>query len=309
MPVFDGEKVALRILEEEAKIFNLSELGFTSDQQEIILRNIAKPFGMILATGPTGSGKTTTLYTILDILNKREVNISTVEDPIEYRMRGINQTQVRPEIGLTFANGLRSLLRQDPDTLMVGEIRDNETAGLAIHAALTGHIVISTLHTNNAAGALPRLLDMKAEGFLIASTASLIIAQRLVRRLCPQNKLPYKLSDAEIHDLGKVVNLENILDILKNLKVVAPDATWGDITWYKPQPSKDCPDGYKGRVSIAECLEVTEKIRELIVKDASADEIGEEAVKQGMLTMQEAGFLAAAQGITSVEEVLRVTKE
>jgi type IV pilus assembly protein PilB len=309
MPVFDGEKAALRILEEEAKIFSLAELGFYDDQRELVSRAVAKPFGMILSTGPTGAGKTTTLYTLLKTLNTREVNIATVEDPIEYRIQGVNQTQIRPEIGLTFANGLRSLLRQDPNILMVGEIRDSETASLAIHAALTGHLVVSTLHTNNAAGALPRLLDMKAEGFLIASTVNLIIAQRLVRRLCPDSRAPYKLSEAEMADLKKSVDLDRMLAVLQKRNIVPATAGWRDITWYRAQSSSKCPDGYKGRIAIAEVLEVTDKIRDLIVRGETADVIERVARQEGMLTMQEAGFLAAAQGVTSIEEILRATRE
>ncbi|MFN7088537.1 MAG: GspE/PulE family protein, partial [Candidatus Paceibacteria bacterium] len=309
MPVFDGEKAELRILEEEARIFSLSELGLTQDQQEIVKQALKKPFGMILSTGPTGSGKTTTLYTLLQMLNTRAVNIATIEDPVEYRIPGVNQTQIKPEIGLTFANGLRSLVRQDPNILMVGEIRDNETAALAIHAALTGHLVLSTLHTNNAAGAIPRLIDMKAESFLIASTASLIIAQRLVRRLCPEIKVPYKLSLSELAELGKSVNILGLNEVFRKRGILGPRQTLESVTFYRPGHSKECPDGYKGRIGIFEVLAITDKIRGLIFKGASGDEIASQARSEGMLTMQEAGFLAAAQGITSIEEVLRVTKE
>lgn len=309
MPVFDGEKAAVRILPEEAKLFTFDELGFFPDQQEIIKRAIKRPFGLILATGPTGSGKTTTLYTILQLLNTREVNISTVEDPIEYRIPGVNQTQVRPDIGLSFANGLRSLLRQDPNILMVGEVRDNDTAALAIHAALTGHIVLSTLHTNNAAGAVPRLIDMKAEAFLIASTLSLIIAQRLVRKLCPESRIPYKLSPTELTELGKTVNVMGLNDVFRRRGVIGPNETIESVTFYRPGPSQACPDGYKSRIGIHEMIELSETIRNLIFRGASGDEIAGQARADGMLTMQEMGFIMAAQGITSIEEVLRTTKE
>jgi type IV pilus assembly protein PilB len=309
MPVFDGEKAALRILEEEARAFTLEELGFTAVQQERVRRAIGLPFGMILATGPTGSGKTTTLYTLLRMLNKREVNIVTAEDPVEYRLEGVNQTQVRPEIGLTFANALRSLLRQDPNIIMVGEIRDVETADLAVNAALTGHLVLSTLHTNDAPGALPRLLEMGVQGFLIASTVRLIIAQRLVRRLCEDGKAPYRLSEGEYRELKKSVDVPGIEEVLRKEGILASGQTMMDATWYRPGPSADCPDGYRGRIAVAEVLEVTESIRQLIFSGANADEIRDAARAEGMHTIQETGFLAAARGITSIEEVLRTAKE
>ena len=221
LPVYDGEKSVMRILHETSKGFTLESLGFHGEQLERLHHAIKRPLGMLLATGPTGCGKTTTLYTILDILNTPGVNISTIEDPIEYRIPRINQTQVKPEIGLTFANGLRSLVRQDPDIVMVGEIRDNETASLAINAALTGHLVLSTLHTNSAAGALPRLLEMKVEPFLIASTVNVITAQRLVRRLY-ENKTPYTLSPEELAELGKNVDLGRVLEFLKKERIAEP---------------------------------------------------------------------------------------
>ncbi len=309
LPVYDGEKIVLRLLPESAKGFTLETLGFSEENIEIIHRNIRKPTGMILATGPTGCGKTTTLYTILDILNTPKVNISTIEDPIEYRIPRINQTQVKPKIGLTFANGLRALVRQDPDIIMVGEIRDNETASLAINAALTGHLVLSTLHTNSSAGAMPRLIDMKAEPFLIASTLNIVIAQRLVRRLCPENREKYRLKPEEIKELERRADLKHILKILKQRKIIHSKTNWSNIEFYKAKPSKECPEGYKGRIGIHEVLEVTESIKELIVKRATSDEITEQAKKQGMITMLEDGFIKAAQGITSIEEILRVTKE
>ena len=214
----------MRLLPESNKGYSLEDLGFHGEALEVLHKNIKKPLGMILATGPTGSGKTTTLYTTLSILNVPGVNISTIEDPIEYRMLRVNQTQVRPDIGFTFANGLRSLVRQDPDIIMVGEIRDTETASLAVNAALTGHLVLSTLHTNSASGALPRLLDMKVEPFLIASTVNIMIGQRLVRKLYKE-KEKYFLSDAETKELSKDVNLDRVLDFLKAEKIVSPKAT------------------------------------------------------------------------------------
>lgn len=308
LPVSEGEKVVMRLLVENAKGFTLEKLGFLSDQLDLIHRAIRKTTGMILATGPTGSGKTTTLYTILDILNTPDVNISTVEDPVEYRIPRINQTQVRPEIGLTFANGLRTLLRQDPDIIMVGEIRDEETASLAVNASLTGHLVLSTLHTNSAAGALPRLLDMKVEPFLIASTVNVITAQRLLRTLC-EEKEEYTLSLNEVESLSKQVDLKRVLEILKREKVVSASATIEKIKWARPKKSDDCPDGYKGRIGIHELLPVSSAIKELIMKNATSDEIERQARSEGMVTMLEDGFIKAAGKVTSIEEVLRVTSE
>jgi len=309
LPVYDGEKIVMRLLPEDSKGFTLESLGFLKKQIEILQRNIKEPNGLLLLTGPTGCGKTTTLYTIMDILNVPDVNISTVEDPIEYRMPRINQTQVNPKIGLTFASGLRSLLRQDPDILMVGEIRDSETASLAINAALTGHLVLSTLHTNSAAGSLPRLVDMKVEPFLVASTANCLIAQRLVRMLNPDTKEKYQLSDSEIKSLSGRFELESVLVVLKKEGLAGPKATFKTIEFYRPKGSPDCPDGYRGRVGIHEVLEVTPAIKELIVGGATAAQLEKQARSDGMVTMLEDGFIKAAQGLTSVEEILRVAKE
>ena len=215
---------------------------------------------------------------------------------------------MRPDIGLTFANGLRSLVRQDPDIIMVGEIRDNETASLAINAALTGHLVLSTLHTNSAAGALPRLVDMKAEPFLIASTVNVIIAQRLVRRLC-KNKEKYYLTKEEIQKLGQEVDLDRVLRFLQKERIIKPKTALKDIAFYRPKPSDNCPDGYEDRVGIHEVLEMSEEIKKLLMANASSDEIEAQAKKEGMMTMLEDGIMKAAQGITSIEEVLRVTRE
>lgn len=308
LPVLNGEKIVLRLLPEEAKAYTLEALGLRGEALEVIHRNLRKPVGMILVTGPTGSGKTTTLYSMIEILNNPGVNISTIEDPIEYRIPRVNQTQVNPKIGLTFASGLRALLRQDPDILMVGEIRDNETASLAINAALTGHLVLSTLHTNSAAGAFPRLIDMKVEPFLIASTVNCVLAQRLVRKLCPE-KEAYKLKDSELKNLEKYCDLERILEVLREENLIKSQASLKDIQFYRPKGSKECPDGYKGRIGIFEVLPVTETIKDLIVKGATSDEIQAQAQKEGMRTMIEDGFIKAVQGITSIEEVLRVTME
>ena len=308
LPVFDGEKIVMRLLPETAKAFTLEELGITGEALELVHDNLKKPVGMILVTGPTGSGKTTTLYSMMEILNDPSVNISTVEDPIEYRMPRINQTQVSPKIGLTFASGLRSLLRQDPNIVMVGEIRDNETAGLAVNAALTGHLVLSTLHTNSASGALPRLIDMKAEPFLISSTLNIILAQRLVKKLC-QEKEKYFLGDADLKNIAKYCDLPKILTILKAEKIIKPKQTLKDIPFFRPKESKICSEGYKGRVGIFEVLPIRETIKEMIVKKATSDDIQRQAVKEGMITMVEDGFIKAAQGITSIEEVLRVITE
>jgi type IV pilus assembly protein PilB len=309
LPVFDGEKVVMRLLPEDAKGFTLEELGFWGDGMERIQEAIRKPTGMLLATGPTGSGKTTTLYTLLDILNTPQVNISTIEDPIEYRIPRVNQTQVKPAIGFTFANGLRSLVRQDPDILMVGEIRDSETAHLAINAALTGHLVLSTLHTNSAAATLPRLIEMGQEPFLIASTVNLIEAQRLVRRLCPDTREKYRINKKELATLSKEVNLEETLTMMKQEKVVGPKATWETIDFYKAKPSDDCPDGYQGRIGIHEVLAVTDSIKQLINENAPASRIDEQARAEGMVTMLQDGIVKAVQGITTLEEVFRVTNE
>ena len=309
LPTFFGEKAVMRLLIEGGKKFTLEGLGFWGEGLEVIHRAIKKPYGMILATGPTGCGKTTTLYTILEMLNQPGVNICTIEDPIEYQIPRVNQTQVNPKIGFTFATGLRALVRQDPNIIMVGEIRDNETASLAINAALTGHLVLSTLHTNSAAGAIPRLIDMDAEPFLIASTVNVILAQRLARRLCPENREKYHLTKTQIEEMGKDINMDNLLGVLKREKIISPNAKWETIDFYKPKPSKECPDGYKDRIGIREALEVSDAIKDMVVKRATSDEIEAQARKEGMLTMLEDGFVKAIQGTTSLEEILRITKE
>ncbi|MBI4118063.1 MAG: type II/IV secretion system protein [Parcubacteria group bacterium] len=308
LPTFYGEKAVMRLLKEDIKGFTLEELGFHGEGLERIHKALRKTTGMILATGPTGSGKTTTLYTALEILNTPKVNISTIEDPIEYQLPRINQTQVRPEIGFMFANGLRSLVRQDPDIIMVGEIRDRETAGLAINASLTGHLVLSTLHTNSAAGAIPRLLDMQVESFLLTSTVDVIIAQRLVRQLCP-DKEKYFLTKEEIKNLAEKADLDKVLSVLKEEHVVPAEAEWETVPFYRPKETADCKEGYRSRKGIHEVLKVTPSIKELIMRGASTDEIEAQARKEGMLTMIEDGLFKAAGGITTIEEVLRVISE
>lgn len=414
LPIMDGEKVVMRILDESARALTLDELGFSGHSLETIVRNLHKPHGMTLVTGPTGSGKSTTLYSVLSMMNTPGVNISTIEDPVEYRVPGVNQTQVNPKAGMTFASGLRALLRQDPNIIMVGEIRDGETADLAVQAALTGHVVLSTLHTNNAATTLPRLLDMGIEPFLIASTVNTVIGQRLVRRLCSVCRLSYVPEGVELtnikrdfqldaalkrfnemkgqpepepmkteaavtatpevkavadaivpteHKKGRVINPEHDIETSKSIldKIAADpniinrsaadaskklsEETGAQVTLTaplpqaaptpaapapKPQPAPDPKDlkagqfilykpgpgcencggvGYQGRMGIYEVLEVDEPIQKMITGRATADDIQMAAVRSGMLTMQQDGFVKALMGKTTVEEVLRVTRE
>ena len=308
LPTFFGEKTVIRILKENTNGFSLETLGFHGEGLERIHNSLKQKTGMVLATGPTGSGKTTTLYTMLDILNRPEVNISTVEDPIEYQMPRVNQTQVKPEIGLTFANGLRSLLRQDPDIVMVGEIRDGETAELAINASLTGHLVLSTIHTNSASGAIPRLIDMGVEPFLITATVKTIIAQRLVRRLT-SNKEKYFLSSVEVKNLEKIVDLDRVLDFLKIENVIGPKDTWDKIPFYKAVKSAEFEDGYSSRIGMHEVLKVTATIKEMIIKGSSQDDMEAQAKAEGMMTMIEDGVFQAVLGVTTLEEVFRVVSE
>lgn len=305
LPTSYGEKTVMRLLRETVSGFTLERLGFHGRNLEVIHEATKLSDGMILTTGPTGSGKTTTLYTTLDILNTPDVNISTVEDPVEYQMKRINQTQVKPEIGFTFASGLRSLLRQDPDVIMVGEIRDNETAALAINAALTGHLVLSTLHTNSAAGAIPRLIDMKCEPFLLVSTLKVIIAQRLVRKL-HSSKQEYLLTKDEIESISKHMDMDRVLEALRNENIVDKKADWKSIPFYKPVPDAESDDGYKSRVGIHEVLKITPTVKEMVIKGETSDAIEAQARQEGMLTMFEDGLFKAAQGLTSIEEILRV---
>jgi len=311
IPTFDGEKIVMRLLNEKAQILNLEQLGFQPSSLEIVKRNLKKPHGMLLVTGPTGSGKTTTLYTILNILNTPEVNISTVEDPIEYRMPRVNQSQINPKIGFTFATGLRALLRQDPNIIMVGEIRDQETAEIAVHAAMTGHLVLSTLHTNDAVTTLPRLSDMGIPSFLVATTTNLIVAQRLVRKICPNCIQSFNLDKQAIEELNKFLNVGNLLKTLEEEKaIVSSKEGLESVLFYRGKGCKKCNDtGYKGRIGIYETLEITKEVANIILKKGTATEIKAQAEKQKMLTIVEDGFIKAKNGITTIEEIMRVTKE
>lgn len=294
-PTYYGENVVMRLLAEKAEAYTLEKLGFRGRDLEKIEKAIKKPYGMILSTGPTGSGKTTTLYTILKILHTPEVSIITIEDPVEYAIEGIDQIQVNTRTGLTFAKGLRSILRQDPNIIMVGEIRDEETAEIAVNAALTGHLLVSSLHTNDASTAFPRLVDMKVEPFLIASTVNIVIGQRLVRRICENCKIKKVLTEAEVKSLSDILPMETIK---------------GHNTFYIGKGCKECGDsGYLGRIGIHEVIDVDNEIREAIMRRANADEIKKIAIKSGMITMVEDGFLKAVEGITTIQEILRVVRE
>jgi type II secretory ATPase GspE/PulE/Tfp pilus assembly ATPase PilB-like protein len=380
LPVMDGEKIVMRLLDESAKAATLEELGYKGQALIAIERALKKPHGMLLVTGPTGSGKSTTLYSVISAANDIGVNISTVEDPVEYRIQGVNQTQVNPKVGMTFASGLRALLRQDPDVIMVGEIRDSETAEIGVHSALTGHVVLSTLHTNNAAGCLPRLLDMGIEPFLIASTVNAVIGQRLVRKLCPHCIEPYNPNEKVVDDLidnfglrkefltakakekvtvavpekkepgglgERRIEIPHELELEKKsiLEKIEADpsmvnrsakeaeevtlrnkiflseaekekpqkeikSTGLNLTLYRSQGCAKCDNsGYLGRMGIYEVLEVDDEIGKLIISHATTEEIQRKAIENGMITMQQDGFLKALEGITTVEEILRVTKE
>jgi type IV pilus assembly protein PilB len=311
IPVFDGEKVVVRLLDESSKAMSLEQLGFLPGQLAIVDRNIHKPHGMLLVTGPTGSGKSTSLYAILSILNTKQVNISTIEDPVEYRIVGANQMQVNPKIGLTFAMGLRALLRQDPNIIMIGEIRDQETADEAMHAAMTGHIVLSTLHTNSSAGALPRLIDIGVEPYLIASTVNAVMGQRLVRVICPDCKTKYETDKTMLEALRKQFNFDKLLQSLRQENIITDKIKdVADLEFFHGQGCDKCSNtGYKGRIGIHEILEVTEDIAEMIVKHATTQEIQAAAEAKGMVVMWEDGFIKAVQGTTTIDEILRVTKE
>jgi type IV pilus assembly protein PilB len=311
IPIFDGEKVVIRLLDETAKALSLEDLGFEKTGFDVIMRNVKKPHGMLLVTGPTGSGKSTTLYTVLSMLNTKNVNISTIEDPVEYRIVGANQMQVNPKIGLTFALGLRALLRQDPNIIMIGEVRDKETAEEAVHAAMTGHIVFSTLHTNSAAAALPRLLDIGVEPFLIASTINAVLAQRLVRVICKDCKTEVKMDEVTLESLGKLFHLDKLLPVMTREGIVpAKVKSLTELKFYKGQGCDKCGhSGYKGRLGIHEVLEVTPQVADMIMERKSSQEIQDQAEKEGMILMWEDGFIKAVKGITSIDEILRVSKE
>jgi len=303
LPTTLGEKVVMRILDPSQRNLDFKSLGIVGRNLKAIERGLKKTYGMILSTGPTGSGKTTTLYTILNLFNKGKVNIVTLEDPVEYQMEGINQSQIRPELGFSFATGLRSLLRQDPDVIMVGEIRDEETASLVIHATLTGHVVLSTLHTSNSLGVIPRLVDMGIQKFLLPPTLNIAMAQRLVRQLCPYCKKKVK-ANPQIR--------KNILEQLKKMPESSRKTVklGKDIYVYEPVGCKRCNSlGYAGRIGIFEVLEMTRDLEKIIIEKPSEAKIAEEAKKQGMITMKQDGILKVLSGSTSFEEVLRVAEE
>ena len=291
IPTMHGESVVIRLLDKENIVLDFSALGLTGDNSKKFIDVLAQPHGIVLITGPTGSGKSTTLYTALKQLNTTARKIITVEDPVEYQLEGVNQIQVKPTIGLTFSAVLRSIVRQDPDVIMIGEMRDLETAKIAVQSALTGHLVLSTLHTNNAAGGITRLLDMGLEEYLLSSTINGILAQRLVRVLCPDCKEPYKATETVIEDM--------------KLKAFSDNE---DIQLYKAVGCSACGEiGYKGRQAIIEFLPMSESIRKQIMSHKEAEDIQKQAIKEGMLTLYEDGILKALQGVTTLQEVLRVT--
>jgi type IV pilus assembly protein PilB len=330
LPIMEGEKVVMRILNDSSRAQTLEQLGYWGQSLTTVNDAMHQPHGMILVTGPTGSGKSTSLFSVLSILNSPAVNISTVEDPVEYHVQGVNQTQVNPKAGMTFASGLRALLRQDPNIIMVGEIRDGETAGLAVQAALTGHLVLSTLHTNNAATCLPRLLDMGIEPFLIASTVRAVVGQRLVRRLCMVCRERYAPDETQLKGLNKMFHLDDpkAMAHYNELEKQAqaggigkpeddkPDELSSTPTTVKylwrPHP-KGCDacnhNGFKGRIGIYEALNNSQEIQSLIVEGATSNKIQDLAIAEGMVTMQVDGFVKALRGMTAMEEILRVTRE
>ncbi len=294
LPTIFGERVVIRLLDRSNKILTLQELGYLEEDLKKLENMISKPYGLILVTGPTGSGKSTTLYASLLKLKSPRKNIITIEDPIEYQIDGISQIQVNPKINLTFANGLRSILRQDPDIIMVGEIRDVETAEIAIHASMTGHLVLSTLHTNDAPSAVTRLVDMGVESFLVASSLEGVIAQRLVRRICPHCKVSFTPPETEINEINRLVGQQVLED--------------GDVL-YKGEGCDKCfGTGYKGRIAIAEIMEVDEELRSVISKTPESNIIRQNALEKGMKTLLKDGIQKALAGITTVEEVIQATK-
>lgn len=325
LPVVDGEKIVMRILDESNQALTLEQLGYWGKALADITREMTEPDGIVLMTGPTGSGKSTSLFSILTTLNKPNVNISTIEDPVEYKIIGVNQTQTNPKAGMTFANGLRALLRQDPNIIMIGEIRDSETAELAIQAALTGHMVFSTLHTNNAATSLPRLLDMGIEPFLIASTVRAVVGQRLIRRLHKESREKYVPDEAEKQSIMHSFNIHSAADfkIIHELEKQAAKAGLGGDTplstdengikalWRanKDFNKDDVQEGYRGRIGIYEVLYNSTPVQKLIMSHATSEEIQNQAVSEGMITMQIDGLVKALRGETTIEEVLRVSRE
>lgn len=325
LPIADGEKVVMRILDESNQAITLNDLGYWGHSLKVITEAIAEPNGMVLITGPTGSGKSTSLFSVLTMLNRPDVNISTVEDPVEYKIPGVNQTQTNVKAGMTFANGLRALLRQDPNIIMVGEIRDGETANLGVQAALTGHLVFTTLHTNNAATCLPRLLDMGIEPFLIASTVKAVVGQRLVRRLCMTCRQQYTPERPQVEEMIKLFNLregQKFADIHDLEVQAAEEKVGGDtplstddktiLTMWKANPDgcDECNHtGYKGRIGIYEVLGTSIPVQKMIVSNATSNQIQDQAIAEGMLTMQTDGLIKSLRGNTTLEEVLRVTRE
>ena len=325
LPISDGEKVVMRVLSESSEALTLRQLGMWGKSLEIIDKAIHQPNGMMLVTGPTGSGKSTTLFSVLSILNTPDVNISTIEDPVEYKIPGVNQTQINPKAGMTFASGLRALLRQDPNVIMVGEIRDGETANLGVQAALTGHMVFSTLHTNNAATCLPRLLDMKIEPFLIASTVNAVIGQRLVRRLCKQCRERVEMPEDLQQQIFDLLHINQEFDNTKMHRLekrakedgvgedVELSTTEDNITHYWKAHEGGCEHcnhtGYKGRVGIYEVLDNTVEIQKMIISAATANEIQDQAIKEDMIIMRTDGIIKALRGMTSFEEVFGATKD
>ncbi len=312
MPVYDGEKIVMRVLHEGQKPLTLDQLGFLPGPKAMVQAAIKKPHGLVLVTGPTGSGKTTTLYSVLGILNQPDVNIGTIEDPIEYHVQGINQSQINPRVGFTFAGGLRAFLRQDPDIIMVGEIRDKETAEIAMHAAMTGHLVLSTLHTNDAPTTLPRLMDMGIPPFLVAFTTNIIIAQRLVRRLCEHCREVFTLDEPAVKELTKLVDADTVTRLFEEHKIVLKpeEKQLAAMSFFKSVGCSRCGDsGYKGRVGIYEVLEIDDGMEELINNRATAQEMHTYAREHGMITMLQDGIVKAKRGDTTIEEVLRVTRE
>lgn len=312
-PTVHGEKVVMRLLDKSGGVIDLEKLGIRGRGFELINQGIKRPHGMVLSTGPTGSGKTTTLYAILTKINTPEVNIITLEDPVEYQVGGVNQIQINSAVGLTFASGLRSILRQDPDVIMVGEIRDGETADLAVQSALTGHTVLSTLHTNNASGVLPRLLDMEIEPFLIASTVSTVIGQRLVRRLCPSCRKEVKASPAQ-----KEAIVKNIGPLLPKTEEEAKKLGYENIpmagtTEFRVYEAVGCPKcnstGFSGRIGIFEVFNMSSELEKLVVSHATTTEIQAQTIKDGMMTMRQDGFMKALEGTTTLEEVIAKASE
>ena len=325
LPIADGEKVVMRVLDESNQAITLEQLGYWGHSLDVINNAIAEPNGMVLVTGPTGSGKSTSLFSVLSMLNKPEVNISTIEDPVEYKIPGVNQTQTNAKAGMTFANGLRALLRQDPNIIMVGEIRDGETANLGVQAALTGHLVFSTLHTNNAATCLPRLLDMGIEPFLIASTVKAVVGQRLVRRLCMNCRVEYTPEKDEIDEIVKLFNLKDkqTFEYIHELETRAKEQKVGGDTpagtsektivklWRaNPEGCDECRHvGFKGRIGIYEVLGITRAVQRMITDSETSDRIQDQAIDDGMITMQADGLVKTLRGNTTLDEVLRVTRE